>query len=487
LETAEACLRDAEDKAASFESQNAALKGSTEEFRTVIRELEVRLKKVMDLEVESTEIADQLRREAAARQRDASDNLKIDVHASGKMVEEMQSHVIGMQQRTSPSGGDKFGRSLSPLLILSNHSSSAKSSSRDQRVVLNADKVAENMLTDFMDEVIGIASSAETEMVSMVQWMGDATMAFQKTPIRALDLAGQWTPHELVSNLQRKLEALSLMVAKVVQELRLRQQQFGNHTSECLTPPKTPDEPGREKLAKLSRLTGEEVVRQMKLDLQEKILTPCRNNAYDPVKLQAIVGNLESKMDVLLNDLEKANAALRDKDILFFEMEQLVAQNDGEKAFLEEKLRAVGTELGNLHRSSASCAVGMGSKETQGFYNESKAAASQIAGARLLCMTLEKRNKLDASSAFRKWSCTVGVVKAISSQKSTAAALAQQLEITREKLIVLRSHLKRGKQPQTADDRNQPRLRRLLDRMDKRDKHSFHDNGEHNENEIMEI
>jgi biotin operon repressor len=63
-------------------------------------------------------------------------------------------------------------------------------------------------------------------------------------------------------------------------------------------------------------------------------------------------------------------------------------------------------------------------------------------------------------------------VKASSNQKHAGAALAQQLEMTREKLLVLKSHLKKGKGSE-VDDKRKPRLRRLLDRLDKRDKYDF--------------
>jgi hypothetical protein len=87
----------------------------------------------------------------------------------------------------------------------------------------------------------------------------------------------------------------------------------------------------------------------------------------------------------------------------------------------------------------------------------------KVAGARLLCCVLENNNKIKLASAFRKWSCAAGVINASAnaSRKETAAELAHELEITREKLMALKSHLKTGR-----GGKQKPRLRRILERLD---------------------
>ena len=91
----------------------------------------------------------------------------------------------------------------------------------------------------------------------------------------------------------------------------------------------------------------------------------------------------------------------------------------------------------------------------------------QIAGARLLCSVLDNRSKLEVACAFRKWSCCVCATNAGCGHKQTADALAHQLKITREKLMVLKAHLKDKKKfGDTSMERRKPRLRRILEQLD---------------------
>ena len=94
----------------------------------------------------------------------------------------------------------------------------------------------------------------------------------------------------------------------------------------------------------------------------------------------------------------------------------------------------------------------------------SKEVRDKVAGARLLSCILENNNKIKLASAFRKWTCAAGALNAnsnASSHKETAVELAHELEITREKLMALKSHLKTGRA-----GKQKPRLRRILERLD---------------------
>jgi hypothetical protein len=112
------------------------------------------------------------------------------------------------------------------------------------------------------------------------------------------------------------------------------------------------------------------------------------------------------------------------------------------------------TDNNNINASTAS-------QDTKEFRNK-------VAGARLLFCVMEKRNRTELASSFRKWSKSVGAINASASQKVTAAELARELEITREKLIVLKSNLK-GKGIQ----RKKPKLRRILERIENHQDCSF--------------
>jgi len=82
---------------------------------------------------------------------------------------------------------------------------------------------------------------------------------------------------------------------------------------------------------------------------------------------------------------------------------------------------------------------------------------NKVAGARLLCCVMEKRNRTDLASTLRKWTALTYLTNASSSHKETAIKLAHQLEITREKLLVLKSNLK---------GQRKPKLRRILEQLE---------------------
>ena len=86
---------------------------------------------------------------------------------------------------------------------------------------------------------------------------------------------------------------------------------------------------------------------------------------------------------------------------------------------------------------------------------------NKMAGARLMCCVLEKHSKMELASAFRRWTCCSTAIGASDNHKETAIALAQQLEQTREKLLVLKTHLQEKK-----SQGKKPRLKRILDRLD---------------------
>lgn len=74
--------------------------------------------------------------------------------------------------------------------------------------------------------------------------------------------------------------------------------------------------------------------------------------------------------------------------------------------------------------------------------DSSKKAAMKIAAARALANMLQRGSNASAGQALRKWSNNACAMKAVDQQRFVAEALARQLEITREKVAILKSHLK---------------------------------------------
>ena len=177
-----------------------------------------------------------------------------------------------------------------------------------------------------------------------------------------------------------------------------------------------------------------------------------------------------------------------DKEKLFTNMEKLVAQQESERHTLETRISSLDKENQEFeirleeeiasrnsaekklaHLSKAVADDGKVSGVSMDGLELASRSASKVAAARLLCSVLDRQAKSETAAAFRKWSCNASALAAVSTQKDTAIALSQQLQITREKLHTLKSHLKHSRKGHT-DKKQKPRLRRLLDRLDKREK-----------------
>ena len=77
-------------------------------------------------------------------------------------------------------------------------------------------------------------------------------------------------------------------------------------------------------------------------------------------------------------------------------------------------------------------------------FDEANKAEMKNAAVRIICSALQRRDAASAGHAFRKWSTNTSIIKTVDQQRCVAEALARQLDITREKLTILKSHLKRS-------------------------------------------
>jgi DNA repair exonuclease SbcCD ATPase subunit len=171
-----------------------------------------------------------------------------------------------------------------------------------------------------------------------------------------------------------------------------------------------------------------------------------------------VIHSLESQIDGLLADLKSANDALKAKDQMFVDLERLVSHHESERDVLEKKLESMNKIFRDmeerLNRDSswkeaaekelASLREGLGLKETIHCSDEGRAAAKMAAG-RLIVNCLESKSKLTKAGIFRQWACSTSALRAVAQQSYAAAALAQQLETTREKLVILKRHLKKSR------------------------------------------
>jgi nucleoprotein TPR len=248
---------------------------------------------------------------------------------------------------------------------MANHVYAVKDAFRKQTEVLDDLKLSENVLSNFMNEVMRLASKAESEALELSSTLNSVEdlLIRPSSCLASLDLAGIGAANEYIEEVRTRLEDMAALAYDTSVELKVRQSEFHQWKSSRQAPPSIP-------------------------------ITP------PPKPL---------------------------KRILF--------SNDA-------STRGTSVDI----------------------------QSNKIAGARLMSCVMENRSKMELASAFRKWSCCAGAMSASCSHKETAVALAQQLDQTREKLQILKSHLK-GKQ-------QKPRLRRILDRLDSnsnRDQHHVND------------
>ena len=158
-----------------------------------------------------------------------------------------------------------------------------------------------------------------------------------------------------------------------------------------------------------------------------------RSNELDIEFFKQVIHTLERNIDVLLQDLQTANATIQGKDDRISELE----------AFNAVRESAVNNSKSGLLSNNESDSYNEGSHSTQ--RRNADFDGRKRAAGRLLLHALEGRTIAAKAVAFRRWSCQTSAMRAIAKHGHTATALAQQLEETREKLMILKRHLKKAR------------------------------------------
>ena len=279
--------------------------------------------------------------------------------------------------------------------------------------------------------------------------------------IQALDLAGFEKQEKTLSNFRESLDALSLLVPDAVAQLQERREQLKSWkqqrstrvSEQTLSTPKTKQQ--RRTIPDTPAIM--ESFQRMKSVLNDEILSPTKfrtaeSNRLDVEHLKKIIHSLEGQIDVLLMDLEAANEALHAKDLLMVDLEEIVANHESERDFLDRQV----TELDACLKQERSWkeAAEKELAQLRGDLSGSSATlkpshpdpkACKLAAGRLLIHALDGRSNAAKAVAFRQWACQTSALQAVAKQGQAAAALARQLEETREKLVILKRHLKKSR------------------------------------------
>jgi chromosome segregation ATPase len=199
----------------------------------------------------------------------------------------------------------------------------------------------------------------------------------------------------------------------------------------------------------------------MKSILTTEFLSPQKSHVTDNTLtnafyLKQVVFSLENQIDILLQDLKIANEALNEKDKMFADLEELLIFNESKKHLLEKENESKAKKIKSLQdrlkqeiyrkktteNELAILRDGISNTNTAAL-RHTNASMCKVAASRILLNAIDGRANAAKAVAFRQWACQTCALRAVAKQGNAAALLARQLEETREKLIVLKRHLKK--------------------------------------------
>ena len=263
--------------------------------------------------------------------------------------------------------------------------------------------------------------------------------------LAALDLAGLDKGKYSFSSFCSNVENLLVQLASYREKRRVQINSINNQRSDqhvsstlLLCPPSE-----SESTEDMNQFDGDI------LDLSKN--QPFRSEHLDVEFFKSVILALEANIDDLLADLKAANEALYEKDHLLARLESLVAFYESLDS--REQRDTGGTELRSPLKenvpqpSKGSSDESALSERSISFSADShkNPSACKLAAGRLLLQALDGRTHAAKAIAFRQWACQTSAMSALAKHGSTAAALAQQLEETREKLVLLKRHLKKSR------------------------------------------
>ena len=201
----------------------------------------------------------------------------------------------------------------------------------------------------------------------------------------------------------------------------------------------------------------------MKKALNDEILTPYKNQRRRPQTLDAdylqrVVLALESQIDSLLSDLQSANEALRAKDQLFSDLEQLVAHHEGERDSLARKLERARTALQQAETKIKKLEESVAALADKDRKNENGNSRCKKVAVHLLAGMIKHRDNQLRDSVFQQWSNSENSSRSVTQQD--VWALSQELATMREKFLILKKHLKKTRR---GRGQLQPGLDRILE------------------------
>ena len=349
--------------------------------------------------------------------------------------ENHEQEVLELQKAISKVGAESVENNIQHSRVEEQAASQKKSSPvasfqsafKKQKLVLFDLQASETLLSDFMKEVTNFGVIAESEMKGLLKTLRLYQVSTgMNSRISELDLAiGKPSNHHL-KELETELERLASLANDGVKELIMRRQEFEKWQTTRNQPPSTPAIPSKASTVESTKISPfQDVAVNLTQRLNEKLYTP----------------------------LEKSNVE-RESMIEAKDTKEQGVQCDGESI-------KNGTDVKEFRDQEVQCSEevieGTTLTEDASKFNEQ----TKLAGAQLLSGLLESRAKLEMASAFRKWSCVHGVMRASMYERQASIELSLQLEQTRKKLAILKAHLKKGKRASVVE-KKKPRFKKVF-------------------------
>lgn len=316
----------------------------------------------------------------------------------------------------------------------------------------------EDQLLHFIEEVIREADSAFQDILrhSNIVCCSSSKRDFKSEELTALDLATPNSQQAKLEDVRDSMDSLSSIIPKAISYLneKLELLQEWKRHRESRAEAKTPSRKFVRNMQDSSPIL--ETLEKMKTVLTEDILSPCKrqtsdSNRPDPEMLQNVIISLEGQIDSLLSDLKAANEALRAKEQLFADLEDLVHHHETERDILERKLESMRSKItGEEIFTNATKRQGDASVENDEASTMPQHENTQTLAIQLACKVMNGDRHCKMALAFQHWSTFTATSRDFSAHSQAATALVHELETTREKLAILKKHLKksrRGREP----------------------------------------
>lgn len=308
---------------------------------------------------------------------------------------------------------------------------------KSQQQVLSLSQSLEGQLISFVEDALHCAGDTIFELASQSLHIQEihTTLFGEKDSLVSdeLNRHAVQSLQESISNLIESIPRAKSILEEKHEQLETWKQRRSRRVPDLSY--STPDAKAKTKPESPSVL---QALDKMKEALNDELLSPHKerpagSQTVDAEYLSRVVRALENQIDGLLDDLQSANDALRAKDQLFADFEQLVAHHESERDNLERKLEQAKQ---SICESDAN-----GNQLLQHSSTEGKAATA----AQMLANFFESRELCLKAGALRQWSIASTSSRVAAQQNRTADALAFELETTREKISILKRHLKKSR------------------------------------------